>query len=72
VQLFPLWYFAVYPSKVPAQAAEMGAVSFPSIENIDRQQQKAAGRALLQRALLESSTMGAPTTDSSPVGSLRD
>jgi hypothetical protein len=50
----------------------MGAVSFPSIENIDRQQQKAAGRALLQRALLESSTMGAPTTDSSPVGSLRD
>jgi hypothetical protein len=72
VQLFPLWYFAVYPHKVPPLLAERGAVAFPDIQSLDRAQQKAAGRAALQRALLDPGTMGAPTTDPSPVISLRD
>jgi hypothetical protein len=71
IQVYPLWYFAAYPDKVPAKLHEQGSTAFPGIFKLTREQQKAAGRTLLQNALRHPELMPDPSTDRNLTRSVR-
>jgi hypothetical protein len=70
LQVFQLWYFAVYPEKiagVPNFEAVRGAAegAFPGLAGLDRKIQKAAGAHLLAQALRDPELMADASTDRS-------
>ncbi|MBU1211051.1 MAG: hypothetical protein KJ587_07245 [Alphaproteobacteria bacterium] len=69
VQLYPLWYFAVYPEKLllPAMNDIRDASDqlFPGLSSAPRDRQKAAGLSALVQSLRDKSLMSHPSTDRS-------
>lgn len=71
VQLYPIWYFAVYPEKLllPDMQHIKDAADqlFPGLSSASRDRQKAAGLLALVQSLRDKSLMTHPSTDRSPV-----
>lgn len=74
VQLYPLWYFGVYPDKLllPAMAEirDASETMFPGLSREPRARQKAAGLSALQQALRDKELMRHPSTDGTTVGAI--
>ena len=74
LQVFKLWYFAVYPEKIPLPVGDamLNAVQniFPKINELDRAAQKAEGLKFLTLACEDPLIMEDVTTDKSNTGSL--
>lgn len=72
IAMFELWYLTAHPPKKPAwdpvrKAAELW---FGALANVPRNEQKARGRAALERVRHEPELMNHPFTDRSPSGSI--
>lgn len=72
LQLFKLWYFAVYPEKAPKEGfediIEAANENFPDIQKETRAKQKLAGKERLIKARKDVTILKAPDTDTSPTG----
>lgn len=70
VQVFQVWYFAVYPEKLPQEFNSLriaAAESFPAILTTDRAGRKAAGLSVLKQSRVHPEIMRDPGTDMKPV-----